>query len=172
MEKLLFLSHRIPYPPNKGDKVRSFNMLKHLVATHRVYLGTFIDAPRDSRYVDQPRKMCVEVYVRGINPTLKRLLSLSGLMTGNALSLPYFLDRRLRSWVRTTLDTQDIKQVFIYSSPMAQYILDEKCRDLHRVADFVDVDSEKWKAYAAKHRWPANRLYARESKKLLFGGSG
>ena len=29
-EPLLFLCHRIPFPPNKGDKIRSFNLLKKL----------------------------------------------------------------------------------------------------------------------------------------------
>jgi len=42
---LLYLTHRIPYPPNKGDKVRSFNILRQLARTHRVWLGSFVDHP-------------------------------------------------------------------------------------------------------------------------------
>lgn len=44
---MLYLVHRMPYPPNKGDKVRSYHLLKHLVSKHRVFLGTFIDDPAD-----------------------------------------------------------------------------------------------------------------------------
>jgi len=47
MSNLLYLVHRLPYPPNKGDKVRSYHLLKHLAARHRVFLGTFIDDPQD-----------------------------------------------------------------------------------------------------------------------------
>ena len=49
---LLYLTHRIPYPPNKGDKVRSFNILRHLAERHQVYLGTFVDDPDDEQHVD------------------------------------------------------------------------------------------------------------------------
>ena len=47
MANLLYLVHRLPYPPNKGDKVRSYHLLQHLLARHRVFLGTFIDDPED-----------------------------------------------------------------------------------------------------------------------------
>ena len=53
MANLLYLVHRLPYPPNKGDKVRSYHLLKHLAARHRVFLGTFIDDPQDEAYVDK-----------------------------------------------------------------------------------------------------------------------
>jgi hypothetical protein len=62
VQDLLFLAHRIPFPPNKGDKVRSFNELKHLAKRYRVHLGAFIDEPGDWRYVDELKKLCVETY--------------------------------------------------------------------------------------------------------------
>ncbi len=50
MEKLLFLAHRIPYPPNKGDKIRSYHFLKYLAERYQIYLGTFIDDANDWQY--------------------------------------------------------------------------------------------------------------------------
>ena len=58
MGNLLYLVHRLPYPPNKGDKVRSYHLLKHLLANHRVFLGTFIDDPADEQHIDMLRSMC------------------------------------------------------------------------------------------------------------------
>jgi hypothetical protein len=52
MANLLYLVHRMPYPPNKGDKVRSYHLLKYLTARHRVFVGTFIDDPDDRAHVD------------------------------------------------------------------------------------------------------------------------
>ena len=49
---LLYLVHRIPYPPTKGDKVRSFNILRQLAKRHRIFLGTFFDHPDDVQYID------------------------------------------------------------------------------------------------------------------------
>lgn len=59
---LLYLVHRIPYPPNKGDKVRSFNLLKHFSRTHRVFLGTFIDDEADEAHADALRQWCEAVH--------------------------------------------------------------------------------------------------------------
>ena len=52
MESILFLAHRLPFPPNKGDKVRSYHFLKHLAARYRVFLGTFVDDPLDWKHVE------------------------------------------------------------------------------------------------------------------------
>ncbi|HEV7930053.1 MAG TPA: sugar transferase, partial [Nitrosospira sp.] len=52
MEELLYLVHRFPYPPNKGDKIRSYHLLKHLSQSYRIHLGAFIDDEKDLEYVD------------------------------------------------------------------------------------------------------------------------
>ena len=51
MGDILFLAHRVPYPPDRGDKIRSFHMLRHLAAHRRIHLAAFADDPRD---VDRP----------------------------------------------------------------------------------------------------------------------
>ena len=61
MANLLYLVHRMPYPPNKGDKVRSYHLLKHLVARHRVFVGTFIDDPDDVQHLEALRAMCADL---------------------------------------------------------------------------------------------------------------
>jgi sugar transferase (PEP-CTERM/EpsH1 system associated) len=157
----------MPYPPNKGDKIRSFNLLKQLSTRYRVYLGTFIDDPDDARHVPALRKMCHEVRAEVISSRLRKLLSARGLLRGEALSLPYYRHRRLAAWVRHTLASNPIDRVLIFSSPMAQYVWDERYAPLRRVADFVDVDSEKWRQYSAKQHWPMTWLYRREGEKLL-----
>ena len=68
MESLLFLAHRLPYPPNKGDKVRSYHMLRHLAQSNRVVLGSFIDEPVDWRHVEKLQQWCGEVHVEPIVP--------------------------------------------------------------------------------------------------------
>ena len=60
MEDLLFLVHRIPYPPNKGDKIRSFHILKQLARSYHIHLGAFIDSTDDWSYVDEVSKLCSE----------------------------------------------------------------------------------------------------------------
>lgn len=165
MEKLLYLVHRIPYPPNKGDKIRSFHFLKALAEKYQIYLGAFIDDPDDKQYIDALKPFCQQSFCMDLQPKVGKLKSLTGLLTDEALSLPYYRHQAMQDWVDATITEQGIKRVLIFSSPMAQYV--EKYRQLNFVADFVDVDSDKWRQYAESKHWPANWVYRREAKKLL-----
>ena len=167
MDSLLFLCHRIPYPPNKGDKIRSYHFLQFLAQHYRVYLGTFIDDPADEQHRDKVRGYCADLCAISINPAWRRLLSLRGLVTGEALGLPYYRHSYMRQWVECTLRSVNPARALVFSSTMAQYLLPQKMSTLRTVIDFVDVDSEKWRAYASKKRWPVNLVYQREANRLL-----
>jgi sugar transferase (PEP-CTERM/EpsH1 system associated) len=167
VDSLLFLCHRIPYPPNKGDKIRSFHVLKALAERYRIFLGTFVDDPADLAHLETVRKWCAGLHAVTIDPARRRLASLWGLLSGEALSLPYYRDAGMARWVRSTLKSERPTTAFVYSSPMAQYVLDGAAAGLTRVVDFVDVDSEKWRAYAAMKPWPLSWVYAREAERLL-----
>ena len=165
MKKLLYLVHRIPYPPNKGDKIRSFHFLEALAQEYRIYLGTFIDDPDDRQYIDELKGYCQDSYCVDLQAKTQKIKSLQGLLRGEALSLPYYRNTALQSWVDKTIREQNIERVLIFSSPMAQYV--EKYPELHLVADFVDVDSDKWRQYALNKSWPASWIYRREAETLL-----
>ena len=165
MANILYLVHRLPYPPNKGDKVRSYNLLKHLARQHRVYLGTFIDDPDDEPHIATVRALCADVHVARLDPRFARILSLSSLLAGEALTLGYYRSSALRSWVNETCQRRQIDTAVIFSSAMAQY-LEEQPR-IPTIIDFVDVDSAKWAQYAPRHRWPLSWLYRREGILLL-----
>ncbi len=165
MEDLLYLVHRIPYPPNKGDKIRSYHLLKHLSQYYRVHIGTFIDDEKDWEYVGKVKELCCETCFIRLHPLAARMRSLLGLLTKHPLTLPYYRDIKLQVWVNTLLKKKPIKNILVFSSSMAQYV-DISC-STHRVIDFVDVDSDKWKQYSKTKPWPLNWVYQRESKLLL-----
>jgi len=161
---LLYLTHRIPYPPDKGDKVRSFHILRHLAHTHRVFLGTFIDDPNDFRHIETLKEWCQDVRAIGIEPRLRRVASLRGLAFGEALSLPYYRSRALARWAVETVVWERIAVAVAFSGPMAQYLNVPGLA--RRVIDFCDVDSAKWTEYAASKRRPLSWLYRREGRRL------
>jgi sugar transferase (PEP-CTERM/EpsH1 system associated) len=163
--KLLYLVHRIPYPPNKGDKIRSFHFLQALAAEYEIFLGTFVDDPDDSQYIDSLKPFCRESFCINLHPQSSKIKSLRGLLSGEALSLPYYRNRELQDWVDRTIREQGIDRVLVFSSPMAQYV--EKYPGMLRVADFVDIDSDKWRQYAGSKSWPSSWIYQREGEKLL-----
>ncbi len=159
------LVHRIPYPPNKGDKIRSYHLLKHLAQHYRVHLGTFVDDEDDWQHVPRLDALCAGSYYARLNPKTARLRSLGALFGNRSLSLDYYRDAGLRAWVGATMEREGISRIVVFSSAMAQYA--EPYPQARRVVDFVDVDSDKWKQYAAKKGWPMNMLYAHEARQLL-----
>ena len=163
--KLLYLVHRLPYPPNKGDKVRSYHLLKHLAARHEVHLGTFIDDPDDEQHLPRVRELCKSLHVARLSPRSAKLMSLRGLLSGEALSLPYYRDAGLQAWVDATAAREGFDAVVVFSGVMAQYA--RGLAGVKTLVDFVDVDSAKWRDYAPEHAWPMSWLYRREFAKLL-----
>ena len=168
MANILYLVHRLPFPPNKGDKVRSYHLLKHLAARHKVFLGTFVDDPDDEKHVATVRAMCADLFVSRLNPRMARLRSLRGLIDGRPLSLAYYADRAMSDWVAKITGAQHIDATMAFSSAMGQYVsADSASPSGPLLVDFVDVDSAKWTQYAAKHRWPLSWVYRREGERLL-----
>jgi sugar transferase (PEP-CTERM/EpsH1 system associated) len=165
MEDLLYLTHRIPYPPNKGDKVRSYHFLKHLSERYRVHLGTFVDDEDDWRHVDTVRALCHETRFVRLAPRAAKLKSLRGFLSGQPLTLPYYRDGGMKRWVDDILDRLPVRHILVFSSAMAQYAM--QASGARRVADFVDVDSDKWNQYARTRSWPLSAVYRREGRLLL-----
>lgn len=166
MDELLYLVHRIPYPPNKGDKIRSFHLLKHLAKSYTVHVGAFIDDANDWQYAEALAKLAGgEVKLLPLNPRVATLKSAIGLLTGEPLTIPYYRDRRMQAWVDAMLATKPIAHALVYSSSMAQYLMRHK--QIRRVIDFVDIDSDKWRQYAEKKSWPMSWVYRREARTLF-----
>ncbi len=165
MQDLLFLAHRIPYPPNKGDKIRSYHFLKYLSLNFKVHLGTFIDDPNDWQYTDKLDDLCESTCYIELNPLLAKIKSAQGLITGEPLSLPYYKNKRMQEWINQTISAHSITKILIFSSVMAQFINDDQSIDI--IVDFVDVDSDKWRQYAQRCKGLKHWIYQREAHYLL-----
>lgn len=168
MAEILFLAQRVPFPPNKGDKIRSFNLLKHLTRQHRVHLGCFVDDCDDWGHAATLRKMCAGVEFVPLNrprATMRALTAVAG--GGGPATIAFYRDRRMAAWVQSVLAVRRPHLAYIFSSAMAQYVIDTPVRPPRVVMDFVDVDAAKWSAYAETRSWPLAWLYRREAVTLL-----
>ena len=164
MRDLLFLAHRMPYPPDKGDKIRAWHVLQHLARSHRIHLGCFVDDPDDRQHLPALAASCADLCCIPLDPRRQKLKALARLRPGLPLSFGYFQDRRLQRWVDAKL-AGGIDRVYAFSSAMAPYVIHADAS--HRVLDMVDVDSEKFASYAASGSGPMRAVWAREARTLL-----
>lgn len=161
MREILFLSHRVPFPPNRGDKIRSHNLLKRIAKIAPVHVATFGDDDAD---------MAEEVELAGIAKTYRLVrrskplvwAGVQSVMSGQPISLHAFYDDALASYVRETLATKPIGAIFIFSGQMGQYVPEDFAGRV--VADFVDVDSLKFENFARRPRNLARPIFAREGR--------
>ncbi len=165
MEDLLLLVHRMPYPPNKGDKIRSWHLLRHLAQRYRVHLATFVDDPDDWQHVPAVQALCASSHFAPLSPRAARVRSLGALLRNRSLSYDYYRNAGLQGWVNQAMQQHGIGRIVVFSSPMAQYA--EAWPQARRVIDFCDVDSDKWRQYAERKPWPASVLFGYEASRLL-----
>jgi sugar transferase (PEP-CTERM/EpsH1 system associated) len=123
---ILYLAHRIPYPPNKGDKIRSFHEIKYLSRRHDIYLACLADDPADLSYAKELESFCKTVDVVSINPQKQKVKSLFVLPTEKPLSVAYFYSKKLQQIIDHRLLTMSYDAIICFSSSMAEYVFRTK----------------------------------------------
>lgn len=164
--KVVFLCQRVPWPPDRGDRITTWHLLRHLLARGAdVRIGCFREEERDAEGVAFLSARCREVAAPHLSRPMRKLTSMRGLLTGEALTLPFFRHRELAAAVRRWTAPSPPDLVFVYSSSMAQYVLDAPAKV--KVMQFAELDSEKWCQYAAAGGRLGRWIYGREGRRLL-----
>lgn len=164
MGDILFLAHRIPYPPNRGDKIRSFNILKRLCALGTVHVATFADDDEDLGHADMLRPMLGSLHIEK-RAVSKPVGAARAILSGKPISLTLFDSAEIRKFVAHVMAQKPIDAIVVFSGQMAQFV-PENLPEARFVMDFGDVDSEKFASYARSSAWPMRYVHAREAAKL------
>lgn len=161
--EILFLSHRIPFPPNRGDKIRSHHVLRHLASLAPVHVATFGDDAADMAGEPDLKAVTASHCLIQRRKQMWRA-GLEALASGKPISLTAFHSARLAAYVRDTIGSGRISTIYVFSGQMGQYIPAEFAGRV--VFDFVDVDSAKFEAYAETGQGPRRWIDAREGRLL------
>nr|WP_314465777.1 TIGR03087 family PEP-CTERM/XrtA system glycosyltransferase [uncultured Novosphingobium sp.] len=163
MGEILFLAHRIPFPPDRGDKIRSHNLFKALARLAPVHLGCFEDDAADRACEQEMAALAASHILLDRGKTLP-IAGLQALAKGQPLSLTAFHDRRMAGWVNKVLRSRPIETIFVFSGQMAQYVPEDFRGRL--IVDLVDVDSAKFEAYGARGSGFRSWMERREGRLL------
>lgn len=163
--KILILAHRAPCPPDKGDKIRAFHIIRWLAGRHDVWLGAGVDDLADLDRQGELAALCREVCLAPL-PALRRGFNmLAGGVTGSPLSVARFRHPKLRRWIQAVLRDVRPDLVWVCSSALVGYVLDRP-PETRLIVDFVDADAEKWRAYARAASPPMRWVFAAERRRL------
>ncbi|HUD91708.1 MAG TPA: glycosyl transferase family 1, partial [Sphingobium sp.] len=163
--EILFLCHRIPFPPDRGDKIRSYHLLRHLADIAPVHVGCFADDDRDMSFTDELRHVAASQCVL-MRDRSRIAAGLAGLARHQPLLVALFDHPGLHQWVARTLTERPIRAVFAYSAQMAHFV-PMLPPDIRFMMDFVDFDSAKYATYGAQGSGPMAWINRREGR-LLF----
>jgi len=162
--RILYLAHRVPYPPDKGEKIRAYHQLAYLAGRHTLHLAALADTPDDVEHAKALSPLCATVDVVYRSRRTAQLHALAAIPTGRSLSVAAFDSGALRRRVRERLSANRPDAIVAYTCPMATYVAD--VTGIPRLLDFVDLDSEKYRAYAARLRFPQSFVYGLEAGRL------
>lgn len=161
--EILFLAHRLPFPPDRGDKIRSHHVLRALARIAPVHVGCLAHTDADVAH----QHMLARVATTWAVPRLVKPLPLAGaqaLLRGEPVSLAAFRSAGLRAWVQKTVRTRPIRAIYVFSGQMGQYVPRDWQGRL--IVDLVDVDSAKFEAYSKAGGGPRSWIDAREARLL------
>lgn len=164
MGDILFLTHRIPYPPDRGDKIRGFNIVRFLSTRQRVHVIAFAD---DSRDLKRRNGLAPYTGNRSIiwRSKPRWLAALQALAFRRPISLTAFENASVQEAVTNLLARHSIDTIFVFSSQMAQYLPSKPRQKV--IMDFVDMDSAKFAAYAKTSSGFTKWMMQREAQLLL-----
>lgn len=163
MGEILFLAHRVPFPPDRGDKIRSYNILKALAELGPVHVGCLAEGEGDLAQAGELAELATSYFMPSRRKSMPQA-GLEALASGKPVSLTAFDNAPLRRWVEHTLAERPISAIYVFSGQMGQYVPADFAGRV--VMDLVDVDSAKFEAYAAERSGPRRWLYAREGRLL------
>jgi sugar transferase (PEP-CTERM/EpsH1 system associated) len=166
LPRILYLTHRTPHPPDKGDRIRTYHLLRQMAKRGRVWLGCLADEPVSPATRAELDGLCERVAAVPVGRRARWLTAGRSLLTGASLSEGLFRSRALARTIRAWAGEVRFDAVVASSSALAPYLREPALRTVPAVVDLIDVDSQKWLDFAAASRPPKRWLYRLEAARV------
>ncbi len=165
-DPILYLTHRAPYPPDKGDRIRNFHLLRTLAKHGRVWLGSLTDEPVAPENLAALQALCERVAVVPNGRFRRWLHAGASLLSGKSLSEGLFAERQLRRILRSWRRETRFRAAVVSASSLVPYLRMRELATTPAIVDLVDVDSQKWLDFAAASSPPKSWLYRWEGQRV------
>lgn len=166
MQRVLYLTHRVPFPPDKGDRIRNYHLLRQMARRGKVWLGCLADEPVAADVLAELNRLCERIAVVPVSGTNRWIRAGISLASGRSLSEGAFDEPGLRNAVRNWTRETSFAAAVVSASSLTPYLRQHELRTVPKIVDLVDVDSQKWFDYAAAARPPKRWLYRLEGQRI------
>ena len=164
--RLLYLTHRVPHPPDKGDRIRNFHVLQALSRIARVTLVSLADETVSEASLAELHGLCESVEIVPSAGKRRWLRAGRHLLLGRSLSEGLFDEPRLDAVLERLARTHRWDASLVSASSLTPYQSRHGLADRPRFVDLVDVDSQKWFDYADAVSGPKHWLYTLEGHRV------
>ena len=163
--RIFYICRRVPFPPNRGDKIAAFNVIRYLAARHEVHLFCLGDGAQDLANVGGLETYVDSVTAAPVGDATMKLRALKALATGSPLSVAALNETKLHRAIERQFAEFPPDLIIVYSCNMAQFA--QPFSGVPRIIHFGDLDSMKWRLYAQQSAPPVQWIYAVEGRRLL-----
>jgi polysaccharide biosynthesis protein PslH len=163
--RIFYICRRVPFPPDRGDKIAAFNAIRHLAARHEVHVFCLGDGVQDLANISGLQAYAKSVSAAPVDEFTIKLRALAALVTGQPLSVAALNESKLHDAIQKKFTELRPDLIIVYSCNMAQFA--EHFPNVPRIMHFGDLDSLKWPQYAERSSIPLNWIYAIEARRLL-----
>lgn len=163
--RIFYICRRVPFPPDRGDKIAAFNEIRHLAAQHEMHVFCLGDGVQDLANISGLQAYAMSVTAAPVDEFTIKLRALAALFTGQPLSVAALNEMKLHDAIQKKFAELRPDLIIVYSCNMAQFAV--HFPEVPRVMHFGDLDSLKWLQYAERSSIPLNWIYAVEAQRLL-----
>lgn len=164
--RILYLAHRLPYPPNRGDRIRSYHTLKYLAQHGAIDLACFSDEPINAEALREMQELSGRFAVVDNRSFTRWIRAAWSVLKGRTITEGVYNSNRFRETIRQWCESERYDVVMVFCSSMAQYAQIPELSDTPVIVDLVDVDSQKWLDYSKVNRGWRHWLYRMEGQRL------
>jgi polysaccharide biosynthesis protein PslH len=163
--RIFFISQRVPFPPDRGDKITTFNEIRHLSTKHEVHVFCLADGRRDLDNIPGLRRYAQSVTAVPVIGWTSKLRALKAMFAGGPLSVAAFNETKLHNAIGRKFAELRPDLIMIYSCNVAQYA--EHFPQVPRIMQFAELDSSRWGQFARRSRPPLRWVYAIEQRRFF-----
>lgn len=163
--KILVILSRVPFPLEKGDKLRAYHQLKELHTRHEVILCCLSDSAVHPKAEEALLEIASQFHIFKLKKWRIAINLFFGLFSRNPFQVHYFYQRGIHQEIKKIIESEDPDHIYCQLIRTAEYAKHE--HNYAKTLDYQDAFSKGMERREQNSKWPAREIIAMERKRLI-----